>query len=200
VYRWLPGEPASEERVTDLDTFARDVARFLTSLWSVDAQGGPEAGAHSFGRGGPLSVYDADVHGCLDAMPADITRAAVLDIWDAAVSSPFKSEPGWFHGDMVPSNLLVRHGRLAAVIDFGTCGVGDPACDLVLAWTFLDAPSRHTFQEQLNVDTGTVARGRGWALWKALLTLQDPDHLAAARRYGWRYSAPNVIRTITDDS
>ena len=49
--------------------------------------------------------------------------------WDRA--------PVWFHGDVAVGNLLVRDGRLAAVIDFGTSGVGDPACDTVIAWTFL---------------------------------------------------------------
>lgn len=114
VYRWLPGDSACADRVTDLDAFARDVAQFLTALWAVDSRSGPTAGAHSFGRGGPLSVYDADVHACLDALPADITRGPVLDRWQAAVSAPFDAGPCWFHGDMAPSNLLVRDGRLVA--------------------------------------------------------------------------------------
>ena len=77
-----------------------------------------------------------------------------------------RPKPCWLLGDMAPSNLLVRDGRLAAVIDFGTCGVGDPACDLVLAWTFLDDQSRRTFRQQLDVDPGTWTRGRGWAQGK----------------------------------
>ena len=178
---------------------ARDVAQFLTALWAVDATGGPAAGAHSSGRGGPLSLYGPDVHACLDALPADLIHDRVLDTWAAALSSPFEAEPCWFHGDMAPSNLLVRDGRLAAVIDFGCCGVGDPACDLVIAWTFLDADARHTFRQQLDVDTGTWARGRGWALWKALLTLREPHHDAAVRRYGWRYGAADIIRNLTND-
>jgi len=199
VYRWLHGDTASGDRVTDFDLFARDVARFLTALWTVDPRSGPAAGAHSFGRGGPLSVYDAEVHACLDTLPADISRGPVLDTWHAALSAPFEAEPCWFHGDMAPSNLLVRHGRLAAVIDFGTCGVGDPACDLVLAWTFLDPDARHTFRQQLDVDAGTWARGQAWALSKALLTLREPDHDAAIRRYGWRHNAADIIRHITHD-
>ncbi len=199
VYRWLPGDTASIDHVTDLDTFARDVARFLNALRAVDPESGPAAGAHSLGRGGPLSLYDAGVHACLDALPAHITPECVLDTWDAALSSLLDTEPCWFHGDMAPSNLLVRDGRLAAVIDFGTCGVGDPACDLVIAWTFLDADARHTFRGQLDVDAGTWARGRGWALWKALLTLREADQDAAVHRYGWRYSAADIITDLTED-
>jgi aminoglycoside phosphotransferase (APT) family kinase protein len=115
------------------------------------------------------------------------------------VRHEFEHGPCWFQGDLAPSNLLVQDGRLTAVIDVGTCGVGDPACDLVLAWTFLDETSRRTFRHQLDVDSGTWERRRGWALWKALLTLRDPDHDATVRRYGWRYSAADVIRSTTTD-
>jgi aminoglycoside phosphotransferase (APT) family kinase protein len=199
VYRWLPGETASAERVRDLTTFALDVAHVLRCLQRVDTTGGPLAGAHSFGRGGPLSLYDDDVSTCLGALPARAAREGALAVWRAALAAPFEARPCWFHGDVAPSNLLVRDGRLAAVIDFGTCGVGDPACDLVLAWTFLDAQSRHAFRRSLDVDAGTWLRGRGWALWKALLTLRDPAHDATVRRYGWRYSAAEVVQHVTRD-
>ena len=95
VYRWLPGETASSTNVTDLDHFARDVADFLRALWAVDAQGGPAGGAHSFGRGGPLSFYDADVRACLGALPATLDAERVLRTWDAALSSPFDTATCW---------------------------------------------------------------------------------------------------------
>jgi aminoglycoside phosphotransferase (APT) family kinase protein len=56
------------------------------------------------------------------------------------------------------------------VIDFGTCGVGDPACDLVVAWTFLSGESRLAFRDAVQQDEATWARARGWALWKAVVT------------------------------
>ena len=77
----------------------------------------------------------------------------------------------WFHGDIAMGNLLVRDGALAAVIDFGTCGVGDPACDLVIAWTLFEGDSRTAFRREVGLDEATWARARGWALWKALITL-----------------------------
>ncbi len=67
--------------------------------------------------------------------------------------------------------MLVRQGQLCAVIDFGCSGVGDPACDLVIAWTLLSGGSREAFWTALPVDSATWARGRGWALWKGLITL-----------------------------
>ena len=106
--------------------------------------------------------------------------------------------PMWVHGDVTASNLLVVGGRLSAVIDFGCSAVGDPACDTVMAWTFFHGESRHAFREQLGLDEGTWARGRGWALWKALITLArlhgDTDH--ASRRFGWRLDAQDVIEEV----
>jgi len=77
----------------------------------------------------------------------------------------------WFHGDAQPGNLLLDHGRLSAVLDFGTCGVGDPACDTTIAWTFLSGTSSRVFRERLPVDSATWVRGRGWAIWKAMKVL-----------------------------
>jgi aminoglycoside phosphotransferase (APT) family kinase protein len=105
-------------------------------------------------------------------------------VWDAAVAAPITAPPVWFHGDVASGNLLVRDGRLAAVIDFGTCGVGDPACDTVLAWTELTGLARDAWRRRLDLDAGTWARGRAWALWKALITLvgqlADDDRTGAA--------------------
>jgi aminoglycoside phosphotransferase (APT) family kinase protein len=92
-------------------------------------------------------------------------------VWDAALASEWHRAPVWVHGDVSASNLLVSEGRLSAVIDFGSSGVGDPACDLVIAWTFLEGESRDTFRRILSLDRATWARARGWALWKALITL-----------------------------
>jgi len=88
----------------------------------------------------------------------------------------------WLHGDAQPGNLLVRDGRLGAVIDFGTAGVGDPACDTTIAWTFLSGDSSRVFAERLGFDEATWARGRGWGIWKAMIVLVDVvrDHAADA--------------------
>jgi aminoglycoside phosphotransferase (APT) family kinase protein len=61
------------------------------------------------------------------------------------------------------------------VIDFGTSGVGDPACDLVIAYTFFAGNSRSVFRDAVDQDAGTWARARAWALWKALITYDSPD-------------------------
>lgn len=65
------------------------------------------------------------------------------------------------HGDIAAGNLLVESGRLSAVIDFGCLAVGDPACDLAIAWTFLRGEGREAFRAALPLDAPTWARGRG---------------------------------------
>lgn len=94
----------------------------------------------------------------------------MTEVWDAALASSWRGRPVWVHGDVAEGNLLLRDGRLGAVIDFGSSGVGDPACDLVIAWTLLGRAGRQAFRTALPLDDATWARGRGWALWKALLT------------------------------
>jgi aminoglycoside phosphotransferase (APT) family kinase protein len=73
------------------------------------------------------------------------------------------------HGDLHPANLLVSSGELTGIIDFGLLGVGDPACDLMVAWTYLSADARQVFRDALNVDDLRWARGRGWALHLGLM-------------------------------
>jgi aminoglycoside phosphotransferase (APT) family kinase protein len=187
VRRWIEGRPATDDRVPDPVTFAGDLARFLVALWGVDATGGPVAGAHSFHRGGALAVYDEETRVALNRVGPRIDRPAATGTWAEALASTWTGPPVWFHGDVATGNLLVDPGgRLSAVIDFGTCGVGDPACDLVIAWTFFDGAGRARFVEDVGQDAGTWARARGWALWTALITMAAPDaaprDVAAARR------------------
>ncbi len=180
VNRWIPGEPPTPANVADLTTFAEDLARFLVALRGLDATGGPAPGPHNWYRGGPLTHYAEETRTAITALAAQVDGAAVRRVWEDAVGATWLGDPVWFHGDVAAGNLLVRDGRLAAVIDFGTSGVGDPACDVVVAWTLLDAPARDAFRHALAVDAGTWSRGRGWALWKALITLAGATDRSAA--------------------
>lgn len=168
IYRWLDGEPATRERITDLSRFATDLAGFLGALQRTDAADGPAAGPHSFWRGGPLATYDGETRQAIAELGDKIDAAAVAQVWDAALAAAWRGPPVWVHGDVAAGNLLVEKGRLSAVIDFGCCAVGDPACDLAIAWTFFEGESRETFRAALPLDAATWARGRGRTLWKAL--------------------------------
>jgi aminoglycoside phosphotransferase (APT) family kinase protein len=187
VYWWIEGDLASKGRIEDPTAFAAGLAGFLNALARVDATDGPAPGEHNFFRGGPLATYADETHEAIAKLGAEVPADDVNRVWDDAMSTSYEADPVWFHGDVAAGNLLVREGRLAAVLDFGSSGVGDPACDCVIAWTFFSGTSRDRFKAGLDVDRATWSRGRGWALWKALITLvghleNDSPGAAIARR------------------
>ncbi|MEJ3655552.1 aminoglycoside phosphotransferase family protein [Actinomycetes bacterium KLBMP 9759] len=173
VRRWLDGETAGATTVGDMPAFAREVAGFVTALQAIDPTGGPAPGPHCFHRGGPPGFYDDQTRTALEDLRGRIDTGRAREVWEAALTSPVQAPPVWFHGDIASGNLLVRDGRLAAVIDFGTSGVGDPACDLVISWTMFSGESRRAFRDAVRHDEGQWARARGWAIWKALIVLAD---------------------------
>ena len=180
IRRWIDGRPATPGRIGAPVAFARDLAAALGSLQGVDTAGGPAAGAHCFHRGTPPAVYDAEIRAARDTLGNRIDAAGATAVWEAALAAPATGAPVWFHGDVASGNLLVDDdGRVAALLDFGTCGVGDPACDLTVAWTLFDERSRAAFRSAMSdlpgTDAAMWARGRGWALWKALITAAAPE-------------------------
>ena len=194
VYKWLDGDVVTQESVTDLAAFAHDLATFLNALYGCDPTG-PEAGAHSFWRGGPVATWDAEVRQAVADLGDSIDAYAVLEVWDSAVGAAPQPRPVWVHGDIASGNLLARDGRLVAVIDFGCSAVGDPACDLVIAWRMLRGESRDIFKATVDVDEAVWTRARGWALWKPL------TRLAQERRAGLpsRSRAAGIVAEVLQD-
>jgi aminoglycoside phosphotransferase (APT) family kinase protein len=187
VYPWLGGEPASAGRIADPVRFAVDLAGFLTALRSIDPAGGPGPGKHNWFRGGTLRTYGGQTQNALAELDGHVDTGLAREIWNSALDARWEGPDSWFHGDVAEGNLLLHDGQLAAVIDFGTCGVGDPACDLAIAWTLLTAEGRRAFRERLPAGEAEWARGRGWALWKTLATCvstldDDGGEAASARR------------------
>jgi aminoglycoside phosphotransferase (APT) family kinase protein len=184
VRRWLEGETPDHDPRLDRAGLARDLGLFLRELRCVPAEAGPAAGRHSFYRGCHPSVYGDQVQAALSDLADQIDVEVCQAIWRNALRSTWSAAPVWFHGDVAVGNLLTVQGRLAAVIDFGTCGVGDPACDLVMAWTFFDGEERQIFRQAAGLAEDDWDRARGWALWKALVTLgdrTDPQYATQAR-------------------
>lgn len=187
INKWIPGESASIDRIADLPEFARDLARFLTSLQAIDATGAPPPGRDNFFRGGDLGVYDSETRECIDALRDVIDVGAVTSAWETALEASWTHPPVWVHGDVALGNLLVRAGRLCGVIDFGQLAGGDPSCDLTICWTLFSGPSRAAFRGTLEVDEATWTRARGWGIWKALLGLRghrsaNPEEFGEALR------------------
>lgn len=184
---WLEGEPAAPDRIDDPCRAAVDLAEFIACLQRIDTAGGPLAVEHGL-RGAPLATRDRSTREAIAALEGSIDTAAATAVWEAALDAPeWDREPVWLHGDLLPGNLLCRQGRLSAVIDFGSLGVGDPACELMIAWSLFSGESRKAFREALGVDDATWARGRGHALSQPLIFIpyylhSNPDGVAAARR------------------
>ncbi|MFC5448861.1 aminoglycoside phosphotransferase family protein [Paenibacillus aestuarii] len=177
VYPWLEGENATIEPVADLHHAATVLADFISALQRIDAAGGPPPGPHNSNRGVELAARDNAVREAIAALREELDADAVGAAWEAALYAPvWSGAPVWLHGDLHPGNVLVEHGRLSAVIDFGTLGVGDPACDVMAGWTLLDADARVSFRAALPVDDATWVRGSGWALSFGLIAYAYYKH------------------------
>ena len=188
VCAWLTGQNATLERLADPVQAAVDLARFIAALRQLDPAEGPLAGAHNFFRGVPLAQRDAPTRQAIAALRGKIDTEAATAAWQAARDAPLWDRPPvWLHGDLQAGNLLAVGGRLSAVIDFGGLGVGDPACDLLVAWALFTPEMRTAFRAALAVDEASWARGRGWTLSFGLIALpyyeQTNPVLADIARY-----------------
>jgi aminoglycoside phosphotransferase (APT) family kinase protein len=135
VYRWLHGEPVTPEGLADRRRAAQDLAGFLAALQRIDTSGAPAPGEHNVYRGCPLALRDESTRTAIGRLAGEIDAPAVTEIWEEALAAPeWDRPPVWLHGDIDSRNLLVRDGRLSAVLDFGCLGVGDPACEAMVAW------------------------------------------------------------------
>jgi aminoglycoside phosphotransferase (APT) family kinase protein len=169
AYEWIPGETVQAANIADLDGFAMDLAAFIRAVHDMPTNGLTWNGLT---RGGPLINHDVEVRRCIADSAALVDAERVATAWDdvlAAARDP--RSDGWTHADLMPGNLLVRDGRLVAVIDCEGMCVGDPAVDLMAAWNFLPSGPRETLRRELAVDDCTWIRGRGWALYQAIVAL-----------------------------
>lgn len=183
VYRWLDvGTNPVVGALDDPVGLAEDLAAFVRALQDIDATAGPTGS-----RGGPLAERDEQTRDCIAAVADEFPVQPLQQMWDDALAAPvWAGPPVWLHGDLSAGNVLVRDGRLVAVIDFGSLGVGEPAVDLLPAWQVLPDPARPAFRAAVQVDDATWARGRGWALSVALIQLpyyrdRNPPLAASSR-------------------
>jgi aminoglycoside phosphotransferase (APT) family kinase protein len=183
VVSWIDGVDATTADTVSLQV-ATDAAHFIRALHSIDPTGGPAPEAE-FGRGIPLDERDRFTRWAIEASGPSIDAHAAISRWEEALKAPKWNRPAvWVHGDIASGNILLRDGHLAAVIDWGCLGIGDPACDLIIAWEMFDPGSRDSFRTELGVDDATWERGRGWALSTAVAELsyyRDTNPFMAAR-------------------
>jgi aminoglycoside phosphotransferase (APT) family kinase protein len=196
VHRWLAGESVNVERLADPVGLAQDLGGFVAAMRRIDTAGAPIAGRDG-SRGVPLARREAATREAIAQLDGVVDGSSVTAAWDAAVRAPTWQRPGvWIHGDLLSGNVLVDgRGRLSAVIDFGCMAVGDPACDVMAAWTLFEAEGREAFRSAIEVDDDSWARGRGWALSFALIALPYYVHTNPV----FVRDARHVIREVLAD-
>ena len=176
VHTWLDGEVPATPLPYE------DVAAFVLALQRIDSTGGPEPAG---GRGKPLARRDRSVREALTRVDAP----GAIELWEEAmVASAWEASPVWIHCDLDRRNVLAREGRLAAVLDWGSVGIGDPAVDVQVAWKLVAREERDRFRELLEVDDATWLRAQGWCVSQALIALgyytpenNPPIHAEATR-------------------
>ena len=176
VYRWLDGESAERQGISDEKQAVHDLAHFISALQRIDfsrwqIQPSPSS------RSGPLSRRDRYVREAIAELSSMLNTDAVTRAWEKALQAPeWAGLPVLTHGDLLPGNMVVQQGRISAIIDFEGLRIGDPACDLIPAWCLLSRQTRPLFREALSVDNATWERGRGWALSIGLIALPYYQH------------------------
>lgn len=173
IYKWLSGKSINLLTLIDQEKeqLAFDLAKFLKELQAITDVEGPEPGQHNWWRGDHVSVYDKGAREQIAELAEIIDASKALALWDQACAMRWDKTPVWIHGDFAIGNILMDSGKLSAVIDFGGATVGDPACDLVIAWTYLSGKAREIFISEMDMDQCTWLRARAWALWKATFEL-----------------------------
>ncbi len=160
ICRWLKGKNPDTENILDHHQAAIDLGNFVSAMQKINSTNGPKCS-----RGQPLSSRDQETRQSITLLSDIYDTKLLTHIWQSVVETPvWSGDPVWIHGDLHAGNLLAENGRVTAVVDFGTMGVGDPACDIMVAWTLLTRETREIFRSIVQPDDATWARGRGWAL------------------------------------
>jgi len=180
--RWLDGRtPTVPWDPVDGSSapLAADLVRTVRELRAIPV---PDGAADDPGlqwyRGGPLADLDEEFReallACRDIPDVDLDLDRADEVWANALAAetdtPGSPAAGWYHGDLFAENLLVRDGRLSAVLDAGGLAVGDPTIDLVAGFEVLDPEGLRAYRDALDVTDAEWARARGWALFVAIIT------------------------------
>lgn len=183
VLRWIEGDRSHGDRVADPDGLAASLATVFSALSRVPTCGAPRALAS-----GEIDDDHEQIRAVIGSIGHLVDAAGVVEAWDSMRGIPrgAAADLTWIHGDPTPGNLIVEGGRLTALIDWASAGVGDVSHDLIVAWWLLPASSRRRFRDTVACDDATWARGRARALRKAIPAVayyadSNPDFSADAR-------------------
>lgn len=165
ISKWIDGQSMNQISIANIDLhqLAIDLSLFLNELHTIDTTDGPVL---DFGNN--LSDYDHEMQDALPKIQDKKNREIAAELWSEALRSHWNKKPVWVHGDMAIGNILIKNKRLEAVIDFSGLALGDPANDLVVAWSIFTNENRNLFKQHIDMDKQTWCRAMGWVLWKTL--------------------------------
>jgi len=182
IYSWIDGDAYRDDLVRDEREAAETLARFVLELRRVSPLAAPQGGRQ------PLRDLDAVTRAAIASSGDAVETGPLTDAWESALEAPeWNGTPVRIHSDLLRPNLIVDGGRLRGVIDFGSAGAGDPAADVVPAWSVFGPVGRAAIRSALEVDDGTWHRARGYALHQAALIIpyyadSNPEFVALAQR------------------
>jgi aminoglycoside phosphotransferase (APT) family kinase protein len=191
VFGWIEGSHPEPDRLHDPDLLATDLAALVRAFHVIDLPNPPAA------YRGPLTQMDDPVRQCIAEVTGEFDPGWLTEAWEDSLDAPgWHGPPLWAHSDLLAGNLLMRDGRLAGVIDFGAAGVGDPACDLMVAWNVLPVEARQSFRDAVGMDEATWLRGRGWALAQAVIALPYYRETNPGMTQAARYALSQVLADV----
>ncbi len=171
VFGWVPGTPCGTLGEEEEISLARELAAFVKKLHAMPVpEEAPKAGRR------PLIELDASTLEAFEECrpfyktPADEER--FRKIWADAQNLPlWDGERRFIHADLLKTNILLENGKLQAILDFGSVGAGDPAMDLIPAWTIFTSAGRKEYRALLPYEDAIWQRARAYALHQALLII-----------------------------
>ncbi|MFT4967817.1 MAG: aminoglycoside phosphotransferase (APT) family kinase protein [Candidatus Deianiraeaceae bacterium] len=173
IYQWIEGGSlnAIDKNSLNLNLIAKQLAQFINELHKIDTTNAPQSGKRTFYRGCSPKFYDEDTRKYIEQLRDIIDVKKALLVWEKATSSEWKRQPVWIHGDFAVGNIIIKDGKVNAIIDFGGIAIGDPACDLAMYWNFFDKQNRNIFKHNMNLDENTWNRGKVGHYGKLVLKL-----------------------------
>jgi aminoglycoside phosphotransferase (APT) family kinase protein len=166
IYNWIQGDIYGSSVINETEAMEA-LARFIMELREIRvSKDVPKAGRK------PLCELNEITVKAINECKVYIEYEKALKLWRELLNTkPWDNNPVWIHADLLKSNLLINNGRLSAVIDFGSAGIGDPAFDVVPAWAVLTSKTRELFRRLLGVDDNTWLRAKAYALHQAALII-----------------------------
>ncbi len=171
VVPWLAGLAADQHQPEAAQ--ARPFAAFLRSLHIPAPADVP---TNPF-RGVPLQQRATGAEERMQRLAGttDLITPQIRHLWQVAVDAPLDVPPTWLHGDLHPRNVLVEHGAITGIIDWGDITAGDPATDLAAIWMLFAEPQARqaALAAYADLSEATVQRAKGWALLFGVMLLES---------------------------